>query len=136
MKIKFHPIKSNGTLRRTPLSAHSLEELEKLQAEYGTEGQYLVDGLITDGKSMVEQVATDKALRQQVEQEKAQAQYNEKFEELKKKVEALAPDEQKMYWLLYGNLDAIFIPAYYSEDEDGVELTFKGIPLERIRVKK
>ena len=136
MQIKFHPIKSTGKERKTPLFATSYADLEKLQGNYGFKGRYFIDNVEVQQQTILDNVTADKIERKKLAIAEAQAAYQKKFDALKARVDCLSPDEQKFYWMLYGNLEAIYIPAQYSEEDDEVELSFKGIPLAKITCRK
>ena len=130
MIIKYYkPKKSGGFASSVTLKIDSYAQLPKGWSKW--QGRFVVDGKPTT----VEELLTAVNNINQDNEKVAQQTANNRLTELKNKVSSTCSDEEaKLFWLLYSNLKAEASQDYYNS-EVYVSLTYKGIPLDAIRVK-
>lgn len=149
--IKYYPIKTNGEIRKTPITSDSLVGLHKeIKSYYGinlvaNESDHLNNSYaVIDGKNiywkellLILKGAVEDHNRKR--QEEINSLYNERMSLLKKEVdEKLSNEEKVLFWLLYNNLEIKVYPNGYVSNSDyfPTSLTFKGIDLSKITVLK
>ena len=150
MKIKLYTVKSTGDLKKTPIQVASLNEarlnlltyyqvvdIDSIsQIDVDKQTYCEIEGATICFNELIRLIKDDLTKQKEEHLARVAKQEQEAKQWLDSEVSSkCSEEEQKLFWLLYGNLEATFDKAYWDDEEDSVSLTFKGIPIGRINVK-